>query len=188
MTALPIIETQAGDISSYIPTNVISITDGQIFLEGELFHEGQRPAVNVGLSVSRVGGSAQTKLMKQVASNLRTMLAQYRELAEFTQFGADMDDETRRTLRSGEHLMEALKQDRFAPLDDWKQALLLYAVSEGFTDGIPVQSLGDFEKRLYSDFEKRYPDMKATLQTGKKMDPEFAAQLGERIKEVVARF
>ena len=188
MTAMPIIETQAGDISSYIPTNVISITDGQIFLEGELFHAGQRPAVNVGLSVSRVGGAAQTKLMKQVAADLRTKLAQYRELAEFTQFGADVDDETRRTLNAGEHLTEALKQNCFAPLDDWKQALLLYAVSEGFTDEIPASRLREFEKKLYSEFASGYGELVAVLETGNKMTPEFKEELGRAISEVVKRF
>lgn len=188
MTALPIIETQAGDISSYIPTNVISITDGQIFLESELFHEGQRPAVNVGLSVSRVGGAAQTKLMKQVSSSLRTKLAQYRELAEFTQFGTDIDEETRQTLNAGEHLTEALKQGCFSPLDDWKQALLLYAVSEGFTDKIKVERIHSFEKALYKSFERQSPELVEFLKSGRKITPEYAKPIREAIAAAAERF
>ena len=144
VTALPIIETQAGDISAYIPTNVISITDGQIFLESDLFNEGQRPAVNVGLSVSRVGGAAQTKLMKQVASRLRMDLAQYRELVAFSQFGSDLDDTTRRVLESGERMMAALRQGRYEPLDDWKQAILILAVSEGVDASAGYTNTEDF--------------------------------------------
>lgn len=188
MTAMPIIETQAGDISSYIPTNVISITDGQIFLESELFHSGQRPAVNVGLSVSRVGGAAQTKLMKQVASDLRTKLAQYRELAEFTQFGADVDDVTRRTLNNGEHLLEALKQGCFAPLEDWKQVLLLYAVSKGFTDDVPVSRMAEFESAIYADFEANRGDIVSKLKSGKKMTAADAEKLSAAISAFVGRF
>ncbi|MBQ0083587.1 MAG: F0F1 ATP synthase subunit alpha [Clostridiales bacterium] len=188
MTALPIIETQAGDISSYIPTNVISITDGQIFLESELFHEGQRPAINVGLSVSRVGGAAQTKLMKQVSASLRTQLAQYRELAEFTQFGADMDDETKKTLNAGEHLTEALKQSRFKILEDWQQALLLYSVSHGFTNEIPINLMHRFERMLYSYFLENKADLVETLKTGNKLSPDTAQKLDDAISEFAARF
>ena len=172
ITALPIIETLAGDISAYIPTNVISITDGQIFLEADLFHEGQRPAVNVGLSVSRVGSAAQTKLMKQVSSKLRTKLAQYRELAEFTQFGTDVDSETKKTLDSGARLMEALKQPRYFPIEDWKQALLLFAVSEGYASGVEVRKIESFERRLYEYFEQNCKDLVETLKTGNKMSKE----------------
>lgn len=188
MTALPIIETQAGDISSYIPTNVISITDGQIFLEEELFHAGQRPGVNVGLSVSRVGGAAQTKLLKQVSADLRTKLAQYRELAEFTQFGADMDSETKKLLTNGEHLTEALKQPCFAPLEDWKNALLLFAVSGGYTDELPLTRLRDFEAFLYDFCEKRCPDICGGLKTGKKMDDAFREKTAEMIRSAVREF
>lgn len=188
MTALPIIETQAGDISSYIPTNVISITDGQIFLESELFHAGQRPAVNVGLSVSRVGGAAQTKLLKQVSSDLRTKLAQYRELAQFTQFGADMDEETKRTLANGEHLMEALKQACYTPLEDWKQAILLFAVSGGYADGIDVARMNDFARCLYNAFETRYGDITAELMTGDKMDASLRERVTEAVCAVVKEF
>ena len=188
MTALPLIETQAGDISSYIPTNVISITDGQIFLESELFHSGQRPAVNVGLSVSRVGSAAQTGLMKQCASNLRAKLAQYRELEEFTQFGTDVDEETRRTLNSGRHLTEALKQDCFSPREDWMQALLLYAVSEGCTDSLPLESMADFEEALISDFETVHPELAEILKTGNKMSPDTAANVLEAARATARRF
>lgn len=188
MTALPIIETQAGDISSYIPTNVISITDGQIFLDSELFHEGQRPAINVGLSVSRVGGAAQTRLMKQVSSSLRTKLAQYRELAEFTQFGTDIDEETRHTLNAGEHLTEALKQGCFSPLDDWKQALLLYAVSEGFTDNIEVGRIHTFEKMLYGEFEQHHTELVQFLKSGCKITSEYVQPLRKAIAAVAERF
>ncbi len=187
ITALPIIETQAGDISAYIPTNVISITDGQIFLEAELFHEGQRPAINVGLSVSRVGGAAQTKLMKQVASHLRTTLAQYRELADFTQFGTDVDDTTKKTLASGQRLMEALKQERYRPLEDWMQALLLFAVSEGFADAIPPEAIADFEKELFPYFEANHPAITEQLKTGKKMDSALIAQVKEALSAFAAR-
>ena len=188
ITALPIIETLAGDISAYIPTNVISITDGQIFLESDLFHEGQRPAINVGLSVSRVGGAAQTKLMKQMAASLRTKLAQYRELADFTQLGSDLDEETKSALASGARLMEALKQGRYQPLEDWKQALLLFAVSEGFADGIAVDDITEFEKKLYPFFEKNYSDIVEQLNKGSKADSALLeairAALGEFLKRV----
>ncbi len=177
ITALPIIETLAGDISAYIPTNVISITDGQIFLESDLFHEGQRPAINVGLSVSRVGGAAQTKLMKQMASSLRTKLAQYRELADFTQLGSDVDETTRATLDSGARLMEALKQNRYQPLQDWQQALLLFAVSEGFAADTPLDLMDSYEKGLFPWFESEHADLCAKLKTGAKADAELLSEL-----------
>ena len=183
VTALPLIETQAGDISAYIPTNVISITDGQIFLETELFNEGQRPAVNVGLSVSRVGSAAQTKLMKQVASRLRMDLAQYRELASFAQFGSDLDDSTRRVLDSGARMMSALRQRRYDPLPDWKQALLIFAVSEGFASDVPVDEIEKFETALYNYFETERRDIAETLATGKRMDREFIEKLRAALKE-----
>ncbi len=182
ITALPIIETLAGDISAYIPTNVISITDGQIFLEADLFHEGQRPAINVGLSVSRVGGAAQTKLMKQIASSLRTNLAQYRELADFTQLGSDVDETTRATLDSGARLMEALKQSRYQPLDDWQQALLLFAVSEGFAAKVPLDRIDDYEKGLFALFEADHAELTAKLKTGTKADAELLDALRSALK------
>lgn len=181
MTALPLLETLAGDISSYIPTNVISITDGQIFLDTELFYEGQRPAVNVGLSVSRVGSAAQTKLMKQVSSSLRMKLAQYRELSGFSQFGTDVDADTQKVLDAGIRMMTVLKQGRYAPLPDWKQALLIYAVSEGFADAVPVNSLESFENRLYTFTEERYPELKKCLESGEKMDDGTKRKLNDAL-------
>ena len=187
ITALPIIETLAGDISAYIPTNVISITDGQIFLEGDLFHEGQRPAVNVGLSVSRVGSAAQTKLMKQMSSSLRTKLAQYRELADFTQLGSEVDESTRRTLDSGARLMEALKQGRYCPLEDWKQALILFAVSEGYAEKISLEGMAAFESGLYSYFENEAPSVVEALKTGNKADSTLLDEIRALISAYIAR-
>ena len=177
ITALPIIETLAGDISAYIPTNVISITDGQIFLESDLFNEGQRPAINVGLSVSRVGGSAQTKLMKQMSGSLRTKLAQYRELADFTQLGTDIDESTKKTLNSGAHLMEALKQNRYKPLEDWKQALLLFAVSEGFAEAVPLDSMNYFESGLFEFFMAFHMPVVEKLKSGLKADDDLLNEI-----------
>ncbi len=187
ITALPIIETLAGDISAYIPTNVISITDGQIFLESELFHEGQRPAINVGLSVSRVGGAAQTKLMKQMTASLRTKLAQYRELADFTQLGTDIDEDTKRALDSGARLMEALKQSRYQPLEDWKQALLLFAVSEGYTDDISPDEMLEFEKELFLFFEANHMPVVESLKTGIKADEALLEDIRSAISEYKKR-
>ncbi len=184
ITALPIIETLAGDISAYIPTNVISITDGQIFLESELFHEGQRPAINVGLSVSRVGGAAQTKLMKQMAASLRTRLAQYRELADFTQLGTDVDEDTKRTLNAGAHLMEALKQGRYQPMEDWAQALLLFAVSEGYADQLPLEQMAEFERELVHYFADEQGGIVDELKTGAKAD----AALLEKMRAALGAF
>ena len=181
MTALPIIETQAGDISAYIPTNVISITDGQIFLETDLFNEGQRPAVNVGLSVSRVGSAAQTKLMKQVSSRLRMSLAQYRELASFAQFGSDLDDATRQVLCSGARMMAALRQGRYAPLPDWKQALLIYAVAEGYAKDVAPEDMEQYEATLYAHFETAQKPLIARLTSGKKLDADAVAQLRQAL-------
>ena len=181
VTALPIIETQAGDISAYIPTNVISITDGQIFLESELFNEGQRPAVNVGLSVSRVGSAAQTKLMKQVSGKLRMELAQYRELASFAQFGSELDESSHRVLERGVRMMRILRQRRFEPLPDWKQALVIYAVSEGFAADISPDALEEFESGLFAFFEKNEPDIVSKLMTGRKMSAEFEKEVRDAI-------
>ena len=177
LTALPIIETQAGDISAYIPTNVISITDGQIFLETELFNEGQRPAINVGLSVSRVGGAAQTKLMKQVSSNLRTGLAQYREYESFAQFGSDVDDATKKTLDSGRRTMAVLKQDRFVPMDTWKQALVIFAVTNGASVNYQPENMWQFEKDFVDWFVNSKPELVETLKTGKKLSDETKSAL-----------
>ncbi len=187
ITALPIIETLAGDISAYIPTNVISITDGQIFLDAELFNEGQRPAVNVGLSVSRVGGAAQTPSMKKVSSSLRTRLAQYRELAEFMQFGSDIDEETKKTLASGRLLTEALRQPRYAPVEDNMQTVLIFAVSEGYADGISPDDMESFERELYSYFREERKELALKLKEAKKFDDELRNELREALSEFNAR-
>ena len=184
VTALPVIETQMGDISSYIPTNVISITDGQIFLETDLFNAGQRPAVNVGLSVSRVGSAAQTPLMKQVSSRLRMDLAQYRELSTFAQFGSDLDDSTRKVLSAGERMMAALGQPRYTPLAGWKQALLLFAVSEGFADRVAPGDMEDYAARLYAEMEAQEPELVKKLATGKKLDEAGLAQVRTALKKL----
>lgn len=193
MTALPVIETQAGDISAYIPTNVISITDGQIFLDSDLFNEGQRPAVNVGLSVSRVGSAAQTKLMKQVSSRLRMDLAQYRELAGFTQFGADVDAATRRVLESGRRMMAALKQKRYAPLPDWLQALVIFAVSEGLAADVDPGDMEAWSSLLAARMAEKYPELLNLLKLGGKLSPEerevlkrAAADCGSAMKDEAA--
>lgn len=184
VTALPIIETQAGDISAYIPTNVISITDGQIFLETDLFNEGQRPAVNVGLSVSRVGSAAQTKLMKQVSGKLRMELAQYRELASFAQFGSELDESSTRVLERGERMMRVLRQKRFEPLPDWKQALMIYSVSEGFAADVAPDEIESFNAGLCDFFEAECGVVVAALKTGNKMDAALEAQ----VKEAIGRY
>ena len=183
VTALPIIETQAGDISAYIPTNVISITDGQIFLDSDLFNEGQRPAVNVGLSVSRVGSAAQTGLMKQVSSRLRMDLAQYRELAGFTQFGSDVDAATRSVLASGRRMMAALRQRRFDPLPDWKQVLLIFAVSEGLAADVREEDMEDWGRMIAERLEAKHPLQTAWLLDGKKLSPEERELLKRAVEE-----
>ena len=182
VTALPIIETQAGDISAYIPTNVISITDGQIFLESDLFNEGQRPAVNVGLSVSRVGSAAQTKLMKQVSGKLRMELAQYRELASFSQFGSELDESSAKVLARGERMMRVLRQKRYEPLPDWKQALMIYAVSEGFAADIAPDGIEEFDLDLCKYFEREHHDIVSALATGNKMDPALEKRVVDAIE------
>lgn len=188
ITALPIIETLAGDISAYIPTNVISITDGQIFLDSELFNEGQRPAVNVGLSVSRVGGAAQNSVMKKISSSLRTRLAQYRELAEFMQFGSDIDDATKATLASGRLLTEALKQNRYNTVPDYLQAILIFAVSTGYADKIIPENMEDFEKKLYKYFTEEKAELTDKVKTAEKFDNELKNDLSEAIGEFAERF
>ena len=165
LTALPIIETQAGDVSAYIPTNVISITDGQIYLETDLFYSGVRPAINVGLSVSRVGGSAQVKSMKKVAGTLRLDLAQYREVEAFSAFASDLDEATKAQLKRGSRLVEALKQGQYVPLPVEKQVLLSFAVTNGYADEIEVEKIGDFEEKLYDYFESSHRDLLDKLQT-----------------------
>ena len=184
LTALPIIETQAGDVSAYIPTNVISITDGQVYLEPNLFFAGVRPAINVGISVSRVGGAAQVKAMKQVAGTLRLDLAQYRELAAFAGFGSDLDKATQQQLRRGERLVEILKQPQYKPLPMEKQVSILYAGTRGFLDELPVNLLAEYEEQLYQHIEKNAPDIFSDL-IEKKM---FDSALEEKMKKTLTAF
>jgi len=184
LTALPIIETQAGDVSAYIPTNVISITDGQIYLETDLFYAGIRPAVNVGLSVSRVGGNAQIKAMKQVAGSLRLDLAQYREMAAFAQFGSDLDKATQAQLAKGERLVEVLKQGQYEPLPVAKQILIVYAGVNGFLDGYPVHLLQRYEQELYKFVEDKHADILAEIEKKKQLDE----ALDQKIKKVLDGF
>ncbi len=186
MTALPIIETQAGDISAYIPTNVISITDGQIFLESDLFNDGQRPAVNVGLSVSRVGSAAQTKVMKQVSASLRMRLAQYRELAGFAQFGSDVDAATKKVLDDGARMMGALRQKRYAPMADWQQVVTIFTVSNGLADTVAPNDMETFTESVCDYLESVHPDLVETLETGAKMTGETIEALKSAIAEVTA--
>lgn len=181
MTALPIIETQAGDISAYIPTNVISITDGQIFLESDLFHSGVRPAINVGLSVSRVGGAAQLGAMKQVAGRLRVDLAQYRELASFAQFGSDLDKSTRDTLHRGARMTEVLKQGQYVPMSAADQVIAIFAVSEGYADDLELSDVARFESELIDYVNRSYPEFQGEVLSGKKLSADQQAKLKECI-------
>src|SRR5688500_15354721 len=188
LTALPIIETQAGDLSAYIPTNVISITDGQIFLESDLFHQGIRPAINVGNSVSRVGGSAQIKAMRQVAGSLRLDLAQYRELAAFAQFGSDLDAQTQAQLNRGARLVEILKQPQYNPLPIEKQVLLIYAGTNGYLDQVPVSDVGAYETELYRAFELRHAGILKGIAEKKQIDDELKAQVNTALKDFSQQF
>jgi len=183
LTALPIIETQAGDVSAYIPTNVISITDGQIYLESDLFYSGVRPAVNVGLSVSRVGGNAQIKAMKQVAGTLRLDLAQYREMAAFAQFGSDLDPATQRMLSRGQRLVEVLKQDQYVPQDVAKQIVVIYAATNGYIDGVATTEIGRFEAELTSFIENTHPALYGAIKEKKTLDDALKADLGAALDE-----
>jgi F-type H+/Na+-transporting ATPase subunit alpha len=188
LTALPIIETQAGDVSAYIPTNVISITDGQIYLETDLFNQGVRPAVNVGLSVSRVGGSAQIKAMRQVAGSLKLDLAQFRELAAFAQFGSDLDKATQAQLNRGQRLVEVLKQKQFSPLPFSKQILIIYAGTNGFLDDLPVDQVRDFESELYKYVDTTNPGLLRTIMEKKILDDTLKAEMTRVIKECKETF
>jgi F-type H+-transporting ATPase subunit alpha len=183
LTALPIIETQAGDVSAYIPTNVISITDGQIFLETDLFNSGVRPAVNVGISVSRVGGSAQIKAMRQVAGSMKLELAQYRELAAFAQFGSDLDKATQAQLNRGQRLVEVLKQKQFSPLPFSKQILIIFAGTNGFFDDLPVDQVRDFEAELYKYVDATNPGLLRTIMEKKALDDALKAEMSKVIKQ-----
>jgi F-type H+-transporting ATPase subunit alpha len=188
LTALPIIETQAGDVSGYIPTNVISITDGQIYLQPELFNAGVRPAINIGISVSRVGGNAQIKAMKQVAGKLRLDLAQYRDLVTFAQFGTELDRTSQAQLDRGERLTEILKQGQYGPLPVEKQVLIIYAGNRGFLDEFPVDRLKDYETKLYGHIEKSHPDILARLREKKQIDTSLDGAISAALTEFNALF
>ena len=184
LTALPIIETQAGDVSAYIPTNVISITDGQIYLASDLFYSGIRPAINVGLSVSRVGGAAQIKTMKQVAGTLRLDLAQYREMAAFAQFGSELDKATQAQLARGARMVELLKQDQYKPMPVADQVLSIYAGVNGFVDDVPVNKIREFEAELLAFIKEKHPKLRDEVVAKKKIDEEF----GNQLKEIITEF
>ncbi len=188
MTALPIIETQAGDVSAYIPTNVISITDGQIFLEGELFFAGVRPAINVGISVSRVGGNAQTKMMKQVAGSLKLDLAQFRELEAFTQFGSDLDEATQKQLNRGKSMVALLKQGQYVPMKVSRQVMIVWAGTKGYLDDIPSLDIGRFEEEFLAFCEKEYPDIEHTLSKEMKISAEIEKKLESAIVKFKSQF
>jgi F-type H+-transporting ATPase subunit alpha len=189
LTALPIIETQAGDVSAYIPTNVISITDGQIFLESNLFYQGVRPAINVGISVSRVGGSAQIKAMKQVAGSLKLELAQYRELAAFAQFGSDLDKATQETLARGERLVEVLKQGQYQPMPVEKQVIQIYAATQkdengqGWIRAVPTEQVGRYMKELVEFLDARHPEVPKAIAEKKALDDAAKKALDAALRE-----
>ncbi|EAK1813290.1 F0F1 ATP synthase subunit alpha [Campylobacter jejuni] len=186
LTALPIIETQAGDVSAYIPTNVISITDGQIFLETDLFNSGIRPAINVGLSVSRVGGAAQIKATKQVSGTLRLDLAQYRELQAFAQFASDLDEASRKQLERGQRMVEFLKQPPYSPLSVEKQVVLIFAGTKGFLDDIAVSRIKEFEDGIYPFIEAKHPDIFEQIRSKKALDSDLEEKLAKAINEFKA--
>ncbi len=188
LTALPIIETQAGDVSAYIPTNVISITDGQIYLETDLFYSGVRPAINVGLSVSRVGGAAQIKAMKQVAGGLRLDLAQYREMAAFAQFGSDLDQATQRQIARGSRLVELLKQGQYEPLSVEKQILTIYAGTKGFVDHLPLDTLKKYEHELHAFVEDKHPDLFTEIVKKRELSDELSEKINKVLEEFNATF
>lgn len=188
LTALPIIETQAGDVAAYIPTNVISITDGQIFLETDLFYSGIRPAINVGLSVSRVGGAAQTKAMKQVSGTLRLDLAQYRELQAFSQFASDLDESSRKQLDRGQRMVEVLKQPPYSPLPVERQIVIIFAGAKGYLDSIPTNKVTKFESDLYPFIEAKYPAIFETLRNKKSIDSDLETLLKQALEEFKNNF
>lgn len=188
LTAIPIIETQAGDITSYVPTNVISITDGQIYLESDLFYSGVRPAVNVGLSVSRVGGKAQWQGMRQIAGRIRMDLAQYRELLAFTQFGADIDKATQAQLLRGERMVEVLKQGQYSPLSMPRQIMFIYSGTKGYLDDLAKEDIRKFEAGLYEFMDKKYPGIEKEIETSKKLTDKTMDDLNEAIEEFKKEF
>ncbi|MBA2368752.1 MAG: F0F1 ATP synthase subunit alpha [Candidatus Protochlamydia sp.] len=188
LTAIPVIETQANDVTTYIPTNVISITDGQIYLEPDLFYAGVRPAINVGISASRVGGKAQTKAMKKVAASLRLDLAQYRELAAFAQFGSEMDKATQAQLVRGERMVEVLKQDKFDPFSLSQQVVILFAGTRGYLDSLPIELVKNFEMEFYPYLEKNYPAILTNIDETKDLDDEISKQLESAVVAFKAQF
>ena len=188
LTALPIIETQAGDVAAYIPTNVISITDGQIFLETDLFNSGIRPAINVGLSVSRVGGAAQIKATKQVSGTLRLDLAQYRELQAFAQFASDLDETSRKQLDRGQRMVEVLKQPPYSPLPIERQVVIIFAGARGFMDDISVANITKFEADLYPFLEAKYPQIFEDIRSKKMLDKDIEETLSKALEEFKAGF
>ncbi len=188
LTALPIIETQAGDVSAYIPTNVISITDGQIYLETEMFNSGFRPAINAGLSVSRVGGAAQIKAMKKIAAPIRTELAQFRELASFAQFGSDLDDDTKEKLAQGERIREVLKQPQYAPMPVQYQVIIIYAVTKKYLLDIPVEDVIRFEKEFFEFLDTKYPEVPGNIAGEKVISDETEGILKKAIEEFKKQF
>ena len=188
LTALPIIETQAGDVSAYIPTNVISITDGQIYLETEMFNAGFRPAINAGLSVSRVGGAAQIKAMKKIAAPIRTELAQYTELAAFSQFGSELDDATKETLAQGTRLQEMLKQPQYKPMPVENQVIIIYAATKRYLLDIPVEDVLRFEGELIEFVSTKYPEILESIRETKQMDEETEKKLIQAIEECKKSF
>jgi F-type H+-transporting ATPase subunit alpha len=188
LTALPIIETQAGDVSAYIPTNVISITDGQIYLESDLFNSGIRPAVNTGLSVSRVGGNAQIKAMRQVAGSLRLDMAQFRELAAFAQFGSDLDKATMAQLNRGQRLTEILKQDQYTPIPVEKQVAIIFAGTQGLLDDLDVGNVRAFEQYLYRFLDASHPALLQKIRERKSIDDEIKGELQKIVHEAKERF
>ena len=188
LTALPIIETQAGDVSAYIPTNVISLTDGQIYLETEMFNAGFRPAVNAGLSVSRVGGSAQIKAMKKISGPIRIELAQYRELAAFSQFSSDLDPETKEQLVQGERIREILKQDQYKPMPVENQVIIIYAATKKYLIDVEVDDIMDFEKGLFEYIDTKYPEVPASIREDKEIKEDTEKKLIQAIEEFKAEF
>jgi len=188
LTAIPIIETQANDVAAYIPTNVISITDGQIYLEPDLFYAGIRPAINVGISVSRVGGKAQTKAMKKVAGRLRLDLAQYRELAAFAQFGSELDEATRAQLTRGERMVEVLKQEQFVPMPVEKQVMIIYVAGKGYLDDLPLAVIKKFETEFYPFIDKNYPDVVHSIKTTLDLPDSVASKVDDAVTKFKAEF
>src|SRR3546814_734847 len=183
LTALPIIETQAGDVSAFVPTNVISITDGQIFLETDLFNAGVRPAINAGISVSRVGGAAQTKIVKKMSGGIRTDLAQYRELAAFAQFASDLDDATRRQLERGKSVVELLKQPQYQPLQVWELGVTLFAVNNGYLDDLEVEQILSFEKALKDYLKSKHEGLVQRIEDSKELSKDDEAELTAAVQE-----